>query len=88
MFSAGHCVFKKGVQIEADRVIIIAGVNNHKDINQPGRQILGVSNYISKQNNYQDWCENIISSPIFLRSTLTRNVNIILGVILGVHKQS
>ncbi|XP_061710846.1 acrosin-like [Cydia pomonella] len=40
VLTAGHCVSRGGVLIEARLVVIVAGVNNHTDYNQIGRQAL------------------------------------------------
>ncbi|KAJ8727536.1 hypothetical protein PYW07_001655 [Mythimna separata] len=38
ILTAGHCVHKNGITTEANRIVIVAGTNNHKDLNQRGRQ--------------------------------------------------
>ncbi|XP_026755528.1 serine protease gd-like [Galleria mellonella] len=38
--TAGHCVRKAGVTVDASRIVIVAGVSNRRDIKQVGRQIV------------------------------------------------
>ncbi|XP_059049720.1 transmembrane protease serine 11D-like [Achroia grisella] len=38
--TAGHCVRKDGVTVDASRIVIVAGVSNRRDSKQVGRQIV------------------------------------------------
>ncbi|XP_028027330.1 venom serine protease Bi-VSP-like [Bombyx mandarina] len=38
VLTAGHCLFMNGSLVEANNIVVIAGVNNHKDLTQVGRQ--------------------------------------------------
>ncbi|KAM3967259.1 serine protease 41 [Aphomia sociella] len=38
--TAGHCVRKAGVNIDASRIVIVAGISNRRDNKQVGRQVL------------------------------------------------
>lgn len=55
MLAAGHCVIKDGIRVTADRITVVAGINNHKDVWQIGRQTLPVSkDNIEPQTNIKD----------------------------------
>ncbi|XP_075971818.1 prostasin-like [Anticarsia gemmatalis] len=44
--TAGHCVYKNGFKIGANRLVIVAGSSSHKDINHVGRQVLNAQEVI------------------------------------------
>lgn len=41
--TAGHCVRKNGETVDPERIVIVAGISNHKDVNEIGRQVYLVS---------------------------------------------
>ncbi|KAL0832939.1 hypothetical protein ABMA28_001076 [Loxostege sticticalis] len=48
--TAGHCVIKDGIRVTADRITVVAGINNHKDVWQIGRQTLPVKEVVLHPN--------------------------------------
>ncbi|KAI5633691.1 trypsin domain-containing protein [Phthorimaea operculella] len=51
--TAGHCVREFGMTLGPDRIVIVAGVSNHKDVTQPGRQVL-MAEQVILHPNYDD----------------------------------
>ncbi|XP_063824317.1 clotting factor B-like isoform X1 [Ostrinia nubilalis] len=48
--TAGHCVIKDGQRVTADRIVVVAGTNNHKEVGQIGRQSLPVKEVVLHPN--------------------------------------
>ncbi|XP_049870172.1 venom serine protease Bi-VSP-like [Pectinophora gossypiella] len=48
--TAGHCVFEAGKLLDADRIVIMAGISNYSDETQPGRQIFYAEKIILHPN--------------------------------------
>ncbi|KAG6441434.1 hypothetical protein O3G_MSEX001840 [Manduca sexta] len=53
VITAGHCVFENNVLLEPHRLVVIAGVNNYKDLLQVGRQLRTATDIVLHPN-YQN----------------------------------
>ncbi|CAB3239418.1 unnamed protein product [Arctia plantaginis] len=53
--TAGHCVFKAGALVAANRILVVAGTSTHKDISHIGRQALNAVEVILHPAYHDDY---------------------------------